>query len=78
MDWMDFDRNGVVDGRDFFILNEIIDPPKKKERYDDQIAELSKLLPKAKKKKLKGTLNMENFEEGQEKIIFELENNHKE
>lgn len=34
MDWMDFDRNGVVDGRDFFILNEIIDPPKKKERYD--------------------------------------------
>ena len=23
MDWMDFDRNGVVDGVDFFILNEI-------------------------------------------------------
>ncbi len=37
MDWMDFDRNGVVDGRDFFILNEIIDPPKKKERYDDPL-----------------------------------------
>ena len=47
----------------------------KRERYDDQIAELSKLLPKAKKKNLKGMLNMENFEEGQEKIIFELENN---
>ncbi len=34
MDWMDFDRNGVVDGRDFFILNEIIDPPKEEEEYD--------------------------------------------
>lgn len=43
----------------------------KKDMYDEQIAELSKLLPKAKKKKLKGVLNMENFEEGQEKIIFQ-------
>lgn len=34
MDWMDFDRNGVVDGRDFFILNEIIDPPEEEEEYD--------------------------------------------
>lgn len=45
----------------------------KKDMYDEQIAELSKLLPKAKKKKLKGILNMENFEEGQEKIIFQKE-----
>lgn len=35
MDWMDFDRNGVVDGIDFFILNEILEAPKEKERYDD-------------------------------------------
>ena len=34
MDWMDFDRNGVVDGIDFFILDQIIDPPKPKEEYD--------------------------------------------
>jgi len=34
MDWMDFDRNGVVDGIDFFILNEILDPPKKEESND--------------------------------------------
>lgn len=38
--------------------------------YDDQIAELSKLLPKAKKKKLKGELDMEYFEKGQEQIVF--------
>lgn len=44
MDWMDFDRNGVVDGIDFFILNEIINSPKPKEEntlfldkdYDDE------------------------------------------
>lgn len=42
----------------------------KKDEYDAQIAELSKLLPKAIKKKLKGTLNMENYEEGQGQIIF--------
>lgn len=45
----------------------------KKDMYDEQIAELSKLLPKAKKKKLKGVLDMENFEEGQDKIIFQKE-----
>ena len=45
----------------------------KKDMYDEQIAELSKLLPKAKKKKLKGVLDMENFEEGQEKVIFQKE-----
>lgn len=45
----------------------------KKERYDAQIAELSKLLPKAQKKKLKGVLDMENFEEGQEQVIFQIE-----
>ena len=42
----------------------------KRDMYDDQIAELSKLLPKAKKKKLKGVLDMENFEQGQQNIIF--------
>lgn len=24
MDWFDIDHNGIVDGRDFFILNEIL------------------------------------------------------
>lgn len=42
----------------------------KREQYDEPIAELSKLLPKAIQKKLKGTLDMENFQEGQDKIIF--------
>ena len=42
----------------------------KRSRYDDQIAELSGLLPKAREKNLKGTLHMENFKEGQRKIIF--------
>lgn len=41
--------------------------------YDEQIAELSKLLPKARKKKLKGTLDMENFWGGQEQIIFKMD-----
>lgn len=45
----------------------------KKERYDEQIAELSKLLPKAQKNNLKGVLNMENFEEGQNKVIFQAD-----
>lgn len=45
----------------------------KRERYDEQIAELSKLLPKAQKRKLKGVFNMENFEEGQDKVIFQAE-----
>lgn len=45
----------------------------RKDMYDEQIAELSKLLPKAKKKKLKGVLDMENFKEGQDKIIFQKE-----
>lgn len=45
----------------------------KKDSYDEQIAELSKLLPKAKKKKLEGTLDMENFREGQDRIIFRKE-----
>lgn len=42
----------------------------KQDSYDAQIAELSKLLPKAVKEKLNGTLNMKNFEEGQGQIIF--------
>ncbi|SFR95731.1 cell division protein FtsQ/DivIB [Anaeromicropila populeti] len=42
----------------------------KRDHYDTQLAELSKLLPKAQEKKLKGELDMENFEEGQDKIIF--------
>lgn len=42
----------------------------KRDSYDEQIAELSKLLPKAIKRKLNGTLNMKNFETGQGQIIF--------
>lgn len=42
----------------------------KQDSYDEQIAELSKLLPKAIKRKLNGTLNMKNFETGQGQIIF--------
>lgn len=49
----------------------------KQNSYDVQIAELSKLLPKAVKKKLNGTLNMKNFEEGQGQIIFKEENSKK-
>lgn len=45
----------------------------KKERYDEQIAELSKLLPKAKKRNLKGVLDMEHFVEGQHQVIFQIE-----
>lgn len=45
----------------------------KQNSYDAQIAELSKLLPKAVKKKLKGTLDMKNFEEGQGQFIFKEE-----
>lgn len=45
----------------------------KKERYDEQIAELSKMLPEAQKIKLKGVLNMENFKEGQNRTIFQAE-----
>lgn len=45
----------------------------KRDMYDEQIAELSKLLPKAIKKKLKGELDMENFQEGQERSIFKLD-----
>ena len=45
----------------------------KRDMYEEQIAELSKLLPKAIKKKLKGELDMENFQEGQERSIFKLD-----
>ena len=45
----------------------------KKERYDEQIAELSKLLPIAQRRKLKGVLNMENFKEGQDRTILQVE-----
>ena len=45
----------------------------KRDMYDEQIAELSKLLPKAIKKKLKGELDMENFQEGQERSIFKMD-----
>lgn len=45
----------------------------KQRAYDPQIAELSNLLPKAKKEKLKGILDMENFQEGQDSIIFKKE-----
>ena len=39
MDWMDFDRNGVVDGVDFFILNEIFESSKKQEKDTDSFWE---------------------------------------
>jgi len=42
----------------------------KKDAYDVQIADLSKLLPKAKEKKLKGVLDMVDYKAGQEKVIF--------
>lgn len=42
----------------------------KQEKYDVPIADLSKLLPKAQEKKLKGVLDMADYKEGQEKVIF--------
>lgn len=45
----------------------------KRSDYEEQMAELSKLLPKAKKKKLKGILDMEHFKEGQDQIIFKVD-----
>lgn len=42
----------------------------KRERHDVQIAELSNLLKEAEKEGLKGTLQMEDFEEGQGKVTF--------
>ena len=37
MNWLDIDHNGRVDGKDFFILNEIIglDDEKEKEKKND-------------------------------------------
>jgi len=45
----------------------------KRDMYDEQIAELSKLLPEAIKEKLKGELDMENFQEGQDRSIFKTD-----
>lgn len=45
----------------------------KQENYDIQIAELTNLLPKALQLKQKGVLDMENFQEGQGKVVFRPE-----
>lgn len=42
----------------------------KREFYDEPIAALSEILPIAKKRKLKGTINMENYKAG-DKVIFQ-------
>lgn len=42
----------------------------RQESYDGHIAELSGWLPEAEKRKLKGTLDMKSFQEGQGSIIF--------
>ena len=42
----------------------------KKETYDEQLAKLQNMLEQAKKKNLKGILHMENYVEGQNRIIF--------
>lgn len=42
----------------------------KKDVYDQAIAELSNMLPKAKKKKLEGEIDMENYQVGQGSIIL--------
>lgn len=46
----------------------------KKETYDEQLAKLQNMLKEAKKKNLKGTLHMENYVEGQNRIIFNKNN----
>ena len=46
----------------------------KKETYDEQLAKLQNMLVEAKKKNLKGTLHMENYVEGQNRIIFNKNN----
>lgn len=45
----------------------------KSSRYDEKISEISNILKKAKKRKLKGTLDMRNFVSGQSEIIFKEE-----
>ena len=35
MNWLDIDRNGTVDGRDFYILSEIIGLDDEKEAKDE-------------------------------------------
>ena len=39
MNWLDIDRNGRVDGRDFFILNEIIGVDDENEKENDLFSE---------------------------------------
>lgn len=41
-----------------------------KKDYAAQMAALSQILPKAKKKELSGVINMEDYTEGQERIVF--------
>lgn len=43
----------------------------KRDQYAEQIAELSGILEKAQKEKLKGTLHMETYQVGQEKTYFD-------
>lgn len=57
-------------GKVYLYVDDITINLGKKELYDPQIAELSKLLVKARKKHLKGVLNMENFQKGQNRIIL--------
>ena len=46
----------------------------KKEAYDEQLAKLQNMLKEAKKKNVKGALHMENYVEGQNRIIFNKNN----
>lgn len=39
MDWFDIDHNGIVDGRDFFILNEIFGIDEEDKQEEDLISD---------------------------------------
>lgn len=39
MDWFDIDHNGIVDGRDFFILNEIFGFDEEDKQEEDVFAD---------------------------------------
>ena len=39
MDWFDIDHNGIVDGRDFFILNEIFVIDEEDKQEEDLISD---------------------------------------
>lgn len=47
MDWFDIDHNGIVDGRDFFILNEIFgfdEEDKQEEMFSPTIATMISMM----------------------------------